>query len=508
MDDKQYPYLEITTTENFPRLLIARNKKIEYNMYFEKQTNVKPLRETIKQIRKLFPICDCLKEIKINKNKRPCLNYDLKLCSAPCVENIPQEDYKENVDNLISFLQGNSDNLLSKWNLKMESFSNDLEYEKAARYRNQINALKNLSIEEKTGNNDYIDIIGYKEISSNLSLVILSVKKNKIIQKQEYYLKEGSYLNFDEIILSGLKSHYLHNINYPYLILFPKPIQDLEFFFEWLNKNSKINIKFQILSNISKNKWINLAIFEAEKSLKRNFNIKIQNKHDFSLIANDLKNKLKIGKSVYLIECIDISTLQGSYTVGSVVSSFKGKPNKSHYRRYKIKTFNSQDDVRSMYEVILRHFKRKKMENIDEPDLFLVDGGKSQLHGVKKAFDELKIQIPFIGIAKKQEEIVFPNNKSNLMLEINSPILKLLVSIRNEAHRFAITYNKTLRMKSAFTNELEIIPGIGSKKRLAIIKVFKTIENVKNASFEDLVSIKIVNKRNAEEIISYFKSTK
>lgn len=504
LDDKQYPFLVITTTEKYPRINILRNKKENNDLYFERQSHVKPLKKSLKQIRKIFPICDCYKIVEPNKKKRPCLNYDLKLCPAPCIEKITPKEYNENVKNLISFLKGETDEIINYWNDLMNKSAKNLEFEKAALYRNQIKALVNLSQEKKDDLDNVVDAIGFKESSHGLALIILNIINDNIVQKHEYVFKNEMYLSLDEILLSGLKDHYIEHKYYPKIILLPKVITDIEILFEWLNDNSTQNLNFQVLSNISENKWIKSSQKEASKLLERYFVDPQINNEKNKIIISEINDKLGFKNNISLIECIDISTLQGTHTVGSIVAFKDAIPYKKLYRRYKVQLKDVPNDVGSMKEVLMRHFNRKFYDKLPLPDLLLVDGGKAQLSAVKEVFYNLNLKIPYLGIAKKQEELILPDTGESIILELNSPLLRLFVALRDEAHRFAITYNRNLRKKNTVSLELEKIPGIGKKRQKMLLKHFRSIENIKIASKDQLRQINGLTTKNIEEIYNFF----
>lgn len=504
LDDKQYPFLVITTSEKFPRINILRNKKDNKDLYFERQSYVKPLKKSLKQLRKIFPICDCYKQIVPNKKKRPCLNYDLKLCPAPCIGKISEEDYKSNVKALISFLNGETNEILNSWNKAMIKAADNLEYEKAALLRNQINALKNLTQEKNEELDNVMDVVGYKESNKKLSLVILNVLNGNVIQKHEYFYKEENFLSLDEILLTGLKEHYMEHNYFPQTVLLPKAITDMEILFEWINDKAQKNLSFQILSNISENKWIKLAQLEAKKLLERNYSVKNDSSENYLHIMNEIQDIFEVKEKISLIECIDISTLQGTHTVGSIVAFKDGEPYKNLYRRYKVHLNDTPNDVGSMKEVLTRHFLRKTKDHLPFPDLLLIDGGRVQVLAVKEVFKNLNLSLPYVGIAKKQEELIFPNREESLLLDFTSPVLKLFVALRNEAHRFAITYNRKLREKSSIESELDKIPGIGKKKKINLLNYFKSIDKIKTASKSELKMVKGLTKTNIDSIYSHF----
>jgi excinuclease ABC subunit C len=511
MDDKQYPYLMITKKEKYPRINIIRTKKDDNNIYFGRQATLRPLRDSLKYIRKVFPICDCSQPSKPNKNKRPCLNFDLGLCSAPCALKISMRDYQENIDQLVKFLSGETGLLLNQWKSDMNIAASNMEFEKAAKIRDRITSVKEI----KNNSKDYYqensyDVIGYARAREVASIVVLTILGQKIIEKQEYFIKEQELLSLDEFIFSGLKIHYQDKTTFPMIILLPFSLNDLDYFFEWINQQSNHNVKIQVFSNPNDNKWLKIAMKSAYKSISRNVEEYKQEYPNFRQIETELNNILNHTKiNILLIECVDISTLHGSNTVGSVIAAKNGVFFKKYYRRYQVKSIsNKQNDIGSMKEVLMRHFNRKKIDKLEYPDVLLIDGGKSQLSAVKSVFKTLNLNIPYLGLAKKEEDVYVPNKKLPIKLKKTSPTLKLLVSLRDEAHRFAITYHRKKRQISSIRNELETIRGIGKEKRRMLLAYFGSISNIKKASITELIKVPGINERLAQEIMNFYDTKK
>lgn len=511
MDDKQYPFLVVTTSEKFPRINIVRHEKEDKNKYFGRQTSIGPLRDSLKHLRKIFPTCDCQKPVQPSIKKRPCLNYDLGLCTAPCAKKVGSDIYQKNIGQLIQFLEGESGTLLDQWREEMNLEASTLQFEKAGQIRDRILAVQKLADPlDKYNQTMSYDAIGYAKLGETFAIVVLTINNQSILNQQEYLIQNQEIISLDQFLLSGLKIHYQKRKILPNLILLPVELvpEDSDFFYEWLNQDkSSPPVKMQVFSNPSDNKWLKIAMNAANKAIERNTGYFAVENPNYKQIQLDLRNILKISKkNVSLIECIDISTLQGTHTVGSIVAFKYGIPYKSYYRRYKVKTINKPDDPGAMKEVLTRHFNRKIKDKLDYPDVLLVDGGKSQLSAVRHVFQSLDIDIPYLGLTKRHEELILPGAKNPIKLPRISPTLRLLVALRDEAHRFAITYNRKLRKSEKINDNtgLQYIKGLGPVKRKALIIYFRTVSKIKKASILELSEVVGINEKLAEEIYNYF----
>lgn len=505
LDDKSYPFLRVSVEDAFPRIGIVRQEKVDGSLYFERQTTIGPLKESIKHVRKIFPLCDCQRPVEPSKKKRPCLNYFIGLCPAPCAGKITKKDYRENVDNFILFLEGKSEDLLNNWRAQMVLHAQNLEFEEAARVRDRISAIENLSAPTEESERSLIDAVGIVHSGPFIALVILSITHGKVAEKAEYLLENPDYVFEDDLLVSGLKEHYASRNAYPSILLVPSKINDLDFLFDWLNTEDKPGTKIQYFSNVQDNKHLKTANRAAEQAINRHTSGKISVNPNYSEIEVDLQRLIGVDKPVRLIECIDISTLQGTNTVGSVVAFKDGMPYKTYYRRYRIKTIQGKtDDPGSMREVLTRHFNRKLKDKLDYPDLLLVDGGVSQLSAVGGVIRSLNLPIPFIGIAKKEEELVIPGKKNRIKLQHTSKVLRLMVALRDEAHRFAITYHRKRREATSYHSDIDQIRGIGPKKRKYLVEHFGSMSAVQSATVEELQLVRGITEADARNIWAYF----
>ncbi|MBW6451456.1 MAG: excinuclease ABC subunit UvrC [DPANN group archaeon] len=447
-DDKGFPYIAITMNEQYPRILVTRRLTSKKNLYFGPYTQ--SIINTVTVLRQIFKIRNCnYKNFK--KNKRPCLSYDINNCEAPCQDKITQKEYLNNIDNLIMLLSGKDDFVIKTLEETMKKYSKSHEFEKAKVLRDRIIKIKKLLekqviVSDKTHNQDVIGVFG----DNAGTLINMIFVRNGAITGKRSYMFSSDKLNYiqneSKLISEFIKQYYnTHDRYIPKEILLPSEIDDNELIAEWLSKktNNKINLKYpkrgklKALIEIA-NKNANLMYIQSEEKSIRNIEI-----------LNKLKSILKMDKVPRTIEAFDISTLLGKDSVASCVRFKNGVPDKSNYRKFKIKTVEEQNDFAMMNEVIKRRYKRIIDENKKMPNLILIDGGKGQLKFAIDALKSIGIQNqPIISLAKREEEIHIPWRSEPIKLEQKSEILHLLMYIRDESHRFALSYHKTLRKKS------------------------------------------------------------
>ncbi len=498
-DDKSYPYIEITTNEKFPRITFKRGKKIKGNKYFGPYTNAQAARSTIKFIRKNFKLRGC--KGNIEKYKNACLDWHIGLCSAPCIGKITEKEYKKSVNEAILFLGNKKGELIEELKKKMFEYSENLEFEKAKIIRDQISELEKILEKQNISLTKNIDedIIVLERDREKGCMFLFKIRGGGI-QERDYILLEGiEEETEEEIFESFIVQYYIEKKDVPKKIVVDK--ETVRNRLQLLNLRENTNIKEGVKIAKGKEKELTvLAHLNAKEVLKNSVTTDTTKiiKNEEAML--ELKNILKLPHLPKRIEGFDISTLFGTNSVASMVSFKEGEPDKSSYRRFKIRYVNGIDDFSMMYEVVLRRYERLIKENKTLPDLILIDGGMGQLHASKKALSDLKIDIPIISLAKKNEEIYTIKDKVPIILPRHSPALRLLQRIRDEAHRFAITYHKKIRGKKFIQSVLDEIPGIGPKKKKALLKHFKSIEDLRNASLEELMEIEGIGKKFAEKI--------
>ncbi len=503
-DDKSYPYIEITLKDRFPRIIFKRGKKVKGNRYFGPYTSAQAARTTIKFIRKTFKLRGCKGDVK--KYKNACLDWHIGLCSAPCIGKITEEEYKKNVEEAILFLENKRVKLLDELRKKMMKFAEALEFEKAKIIRDEIaeieKVLQRQSISLSKNLNEDILILEREEKRG--CIFIFKVREGEI-KERDYAILEGIEEESErEIFSSFVIQYYTEKIDIPKRLIVEReeltkaltPIIK-----EVAGERGEIKVakgkekELSLLAHINAKEVLKNTIIYDTKQVTRNEEAMVE-----------LKNILDPPRLPRRIEGFDISTLFGKNSVASMVSFKDGEPDKSSYRKFKIKYVEGIDDFSMMYEVILRRYDRLKRENKPFPDLILIDGGLGQLHAAKRALSDLEIEIPVISLAKREEEIYTLKNNTPIILPKDSPALRLLQRVRDESHRFAITYHKKIRGKKFTASLLDNIPGIGEVRKKELLRHFKSIEELYEASFEELMKVPGIGKNFAKKIKNFLQN--
>lgn len=502
-DDKTYPYLKISVGEDFPRISIVREKKDQISRYFGPYTGVGSLRETLKLLTGIFPLRSC----KSMKNKsRPCLNYDLNKCLAPCMGQVTKEEYAGIVKGLLDFLEGKSHDLLKKKEKEMKNASAKLEFEKAARLRDQINAIKILGEKQQIDmEHAYeMDIIGMISGEKENLLLVFKVRRGIISAKDTFWLKRA--MNEDEHEMLGffIKQYYADKNDIPPEILLNMVPADEEILADWLKEKSEHKVKLKVPERGEKKSLMTMVVENAALlwEEKKQEDIKA-----YKLLLH-LSEVLRLEILPERIECYDISHLGGEETVASMVVFTGGKADKKSYRRFKIKN-EQNNDFASLSETLRRRFTEAQKGNeafLPEPDLLLIDGGLGQVNSVKMVLDEMNVDIAVFGLAKKNEEIYRPGCGVPLVLSKRDEGLMLLQRLRDEAHRFAITYNRQRRGEKIRKSVLDEIDGIGPNRKKTLLQYFSSVAKIKEASLEELIQVPGMNKTVAENVYNYFQS--
>jgi excinuclease ABC subunit C len=510
-DDKNYPCLRLTLEEEFPTLHIVRRIKKDRSLYFGPYPSATSLKETLKLIRRLFPIRTCL-DTKFSNRLRPCINYEMGRCLGPCCDMTDPAQYREVVNQVKLFLEGRNRDLLERLKQKMEEASEGLNYEVAAKIRDQIQHIKNVIEKQKIVSSDFVnqDVIGFHHHEQTVIVHPLFVRAGKLLGGRGFVFP-SSGLPDEEILSSFLRQYYREGKLIPEQILIPKAIPEEGFIEQWLTELRGHKVQILVPVRGDKKHLLEMACENAEKFL----NSKAGLEKDRDKLLEALRERLYLGRTPRRIEAFDISNLQGGYAVGSMVFFEDGKPNKDGYRHFKIKTVEGVDDYGMMYEVLFRRYQKVGEEN-DFPDLVLLDGGRGQLNVAQEVFKELQIRdVDLIslakerkteGLQKKEEKVFHPQYKEPFVLGKQSPLLHFLDRIRDEAHRFAITFHKKMRSRETIRSVLGDIPGIGPVRQKELLKHFSSVEKIKEASLEELASAPKMNKRLAETIYSFFKS--
>lgn len=524
-DDKSYPLIKITLNEDFPRVIITRRILNDGAKYFGPYTDVSAVYETCDLIKKVFPLRTCKKNIKENEiNSRPCLNYHINLCKAPCSNLISKEEYGKIVEEVIELLKGKDKAIVNKIKDDMDKAAENLEFEKAASLRDKLLAIEKINEKQKIISADFEneDFIAIAQDEKDSCVQIFFVRDGKIIGREYFILEDTGSENKGTVISEFIKNFYSGTAFIPKQI-YVTNIEDKEVMEKYLTikKDYKVSIKVplkgeknQILEMVRKNASHSLEMFKIKYKVEK----ELENKS-----LEEIRDALELEDIPHRIEAYDISNIMGMDSVGTMVVFQDGKPKNSDYRRFKIKTVEGANDYESMREILTRRFvhgleetKKIQMKEVnlkDEkfsvfPDLIMMDGGRGQVNVALEVLKELKINIPVCGMVKDDKHrtrgLIF-NNKE-LPLKIGSRAMKLTTRIQDEVHRFAISYHRSLRNKNTLYSVLEDIKGVGEKRRKDLLQRFGTVDNIRNATEDELISVPSIDKKVAKNIIEYFSN--
>ena len=508
-DDKHYPYLRLTTQEKFPRLEVVRRVKKDKATYFGPYTMVKEVRETIRLIYKIFPLRQSKDKLDGSPLRRPCLNHQMGRCLAPCAGLVSSQDYSEIVQDVSLFLKGKNTTLLKGLKAKMEAASVETRYEEAAVLRDKISAVQTVIDKQKiisTSLEDQ-DVIAYCSEKDQAMVQVLIIRSGKMLGEKIFKLKSRNEMEEDETLSSFLKQYYADESILPAEVLLPHPIEDTDLIASWLSEKKGACVRIEVPVIGKKRDLIRMAEENASFAMRME-----SDKGEVGTRSlEELQTALNLKHFPRVIEGFDLSNISGSHAVGSMVVFENALAEKSRYRRYKISTVKGVDDYAMLREVMTRRYSRLLEENAPLPNLILIDGGKGHLnagHDVLQALN-LMDRLDLVCIAKGKfrnnlvtDEVYLPQQKKPVLFQENSPSRFLMQRIRDEAHRFAISYHRKLRGKKTLESPLELIPGIGKKRRLMLLKKFGSLENIQKTSLEALVVLPGITQLLAERILS------
>ena len=500
-DDKTYPYLKVTLQDTYPRVYITRRVQRDGGKYFGPYTNATALHETLKLLKRLFSIRSC----KTMESKRPCLEYHIKRCLAPCADKISREEYMVMIDDIVMFLEGRTEHVEKSLEQRMLQAADKLEFEQAGRLRDQLLAVQKISEKQRivTGVGDQ-DAIGMARSGIGVCVQIFYVRSGKMVGR-DHFLLDGSDDETDEALLRAfLKQYYNQATFIPREILLPMEILEQELLEEWLEKQKNAKVILAVPKRGTKRDIVEMAIGNAKKALEdESARIKQTEAQTIGAVL-DLGKYLGLSRPPYRMECFDISHIQGSETVASMVVFEDGAPKKSDYRRFKIRSAEGKpDDFKSMREVTERRYGKADAEM---PDLIIIDGGKGQLSSACEIIRGAgHITVPVVGLAKRFEEVYREGESDPVILPRSSQALYLIQRIRDEAHRFAITYHRKLRNKRNLVSILDNVEGIGPKRRKILLEHFGNIEKIKQASVAEMADLDGMNTPSAEAVYNYFQ---
>lgn len=517
MDDKTYPFIKVTVNEPFPRVMMARRMKKDKAKYFGPYTSAGAVKDTIELIRKLYHIRSCNRSLPKDIGKeRPCLNYHIHQCYAPCQGYISREEYRKSIDEVVRFLNGNYDPILKELEEKMLDASENLEFEKAIEYRELLASVQKIAQKQKITDTagDDRDIIAMASEGEDAVVQVFFIRGGRLIGRDHFYLKIAENDTKSEILSSFIKQFYAGTPYIPAELMLPEEIEDQEIIEEWLTTRREHKVRLRIPKKGTKEKLVELAQKNAQMVLK---NDKERLKREEGRTIGAVKELEKILglTGIIRMEAYDISNTNGFDSVGSMVVYEHGKPKRNDYRKFKIKSVQGPDDYASMNEVLTRRFEHGLRERQDEsetggfqafPDLIMMDGGRGQVNIALEVLEKLNLNIPVCGMVKDDNHrtrgLYF--NNVELPIDRNSECFRLITRIQDEAHRFAITFHRQLRSKGQVHSILDDIPGVGPARRKDLMRSFENIEAIRNATVDDLKELPSMNEKSAQEVYKFF----
>lgn len=523
-DDKFYPFIKVTTNEDFPRVFITRNFVKDGNKYFGPYTNVTAVHETMNLIRKIFPIRTCKMNIVEGMEQvRPCLNYHIKKCNAPCAGYVSKEEYKKIVDEIVDILSGKDKSIVNKLKSEMQEASSNLEFEKAASLRDKMLAINNLVERQKVfrvveGDEDFINL--YKD-EKDTCIQIFFLRNGKITGREHFIIENSADEDDGELLSEFVTSFYSGSAKVSKNIYVPT-IVDEELLEEFLTIKRGSKVWLKVPKKGEKKDLLELVKNNAKLTLEQ-FKDKILKDKEINKVAlMELVEVLDLDGIPNRIEAYDISNIQGVDSVGSMIVFEEGKARNSDYRKFKIKTVQGADDYSSMREVLTRRFEHglREIKEIQSrnlefskgkfssfPDLIMMDGGKGQVNIALEVLESLGIEIDVCGLVKDDKHqtrgIIY--NNEEIMIDRTSNLMQLIRKIQDEVHRFAITYHRIVRDKRTLHSVLDDVPHVGQKRKVELLKKFGGVENIKKATLAELMETPSIDKKSAESIINYFK---
>lgn len=522
-DDKRYPYIKVHWAEPYPKVTVTRQMVNDGSRYFGPYTSVWAVHQTLDVLRRIFPYLTCDREIT-GRDERACLYYDIKLCTAPCISAVSQKIYRLMIDDLCHFLEGRTEAIVNRLKAEMEQAAEHLRFERAAALRDQIRAIENVVERQKVVSTDYIDsdVLAMARSNGEACVQVFFIRSGKLIGR-DYFLLEGTAEEPDaDVMAEFIKQFYDQAPTVPPQVLLPQEIEEAQIIRQWLSqKRSGQKVEILVPRQGQQQELVQMA---AENAVETLHALKVQmetDKHRQEQALSELQQALNLSAPPNRIECYDISNTQGTMAVGSMVVFEQGVPKKPYYRRFNIRSVTGPDDFASMEEVLTRRLNRwKAAQEASEtpgkkpdqafgrlPDLLIVDGGKGQLGRaieVLKRFDLLG-KVPLAGLAKQNEELFVPDQPTSIILPRQSQGLYFIQRVRDEAHRFAITAHRNRRAKEGLASRLDRVPGIGPARRKVLLNHFGTIENISQASLEELQAVPGITPALAEAIKAHLE---
>lgn len=517
-DDKSYPFIKVTVHEPYPRVLFARRMKKDKAKYFGPYTSGGAVKDVIELVRKLYQVRSCNRNLPRDTGKdRPCLYYHMKQCKAPCQGYVSQEEYRKNINKVIKFLNGDFQDAISELMEKMQKASEEMRYEDAMEYRDLISSIRKIGERQKItgyGQEDRDIIAVAMDDSEDLRdqdavVQVFFIRDGRLIGRDHFYLRVAKGDTKAQVLSSFLKQFYAGTPFIPSEIMLQSEIEDADIIEEWLSGRRKQKVHIRVPKKGTKEKLVELALENARMVLAKDRE-RIRREEGRTIGAvHEVEEWLGL-KNVVRMEAYDISNISGFESVGSMVVYEKGRPKRSDYRKFKIKWVQGPNDYASMEEVLTRRFTHESNGEFDSfarlPDLILMDGGRGQVNIALKVLNELGISIPVCGMVKDDHHrtrgLYF--NNVEIPIDTSGEGFRLITRIQDEAHRFAIEYHRSLRSREQVHSILDDIPGIGDTRRKALLRKFKSVENIRDASEEELAQTESMNARSARQVYEFF----
>lgn len=518
-DDKTYPFIKVTVSEEFPRVLFSRTMKKDKDKYYGPFTSAGAVKDTIELIRKVYKIRTCNRRLPRDIGKeRPCLNYHIKQCNAPCQGYISQEEYRTAIDGAMAFLNGNYEPVLEALEERMREASEQLDFEAAAEYRDLIGSIRQIAQRQKVTNSDGEDkdIVALATAETDAVVQMFFIRNGRLIGRDHFYLRVAPQDTRSMILDSFLKQFYSGTPFIPREVMLQEPVEDVQIIEEWLTKKRGQRVHLRVPKKGTKEKLVELAARNAAIVLEQDRE-RIKREEGRTIGAMREITELLGLEQVVRVEAFDISNISGFESVGSMVVYERGRPKRSDYRKFKIKSVKGPDDYASMEEVLTRRFLHglKERATLQEeelgrflrfPDLIMMDGGRGQVNVALRVLEELHLQIPVCGMVKDDHHrtrgLYYQNRE--IPIDRSSEGFRLITRIQDEAHRFAIEYHRSLRSKEQVHSILDDIPGIGPARRKALMRAFSSLDAIREASIEELAAVPSMNEGSAKSVYDFF----
>ena len=517
MDDKGYPFIKVTVNEVYPRVMLARTMQKDKAKYFGPYTSAGAVKDTIELVRKIYNIRNCNRNLPKDTGKeRPCLNYHIKQCKAPCQGYISEEEYRKSIDQVMRFLNGHYDEVLKDLESKMQEASENMEFERAIEYRELLGSVKRIAEKQKITDSrgEDRDILAVAKDEEDAVVQVFFIRGGRLIGRDHFFLRNASDSTKGELLASFIKQFYAGSPFIPGELMTHEELEEQELLEEWLTKKREHRVHIRVPKKGEKEKLVELARKNAALVLNTDKE-RLKREEGRTIGAVKEIEKLLGLDNLVRMEAYDISNTSGFASVGSMVVYEKGKPKRNDYRKFKIKSVSGPDDYASMEEVLTRRFNHgiEELEDGKElgsftafPDLILMDGGKGQVNIALSVLEEMKLQIPVCGMVKDDNHRtrgLYYNNEE-IPIDRNSEGFKLITRIQDEAHRFAIEFHRKLRSQGQVHSVLDDIPGVGPARRKVLMKHFVNIEAIKSATVEELKELPSMNEKSAIEVYKFF----